>query len=107
MAKNLADLKSAQTGSSVNTDLYSVGIGVISQGLKRPGCKPDHSFLPMHRLRTTVGIFFLLFIYIVYSQHAPLPSVILHALPDHLHTVLLVSYRIYIPYVWFSCSYVM
>ena len=48
-----------------------------------------------------------LFIYIVYSQHAPLPSVILHALPDHLHTVLLVSYRIYIPYVWFSCSCVM
>ena len=40
--------------------------------------------------------FFLL--YIVYSQHAPLPSVILHALPDHLHTVLLVSYRIYIMY---------
>ena len=27
-----------------------------------------------------------IFIYIVYSQHAPLPSVILHALPDHLHS---------------------
>jgi len=36
-----------------------------------------------------VRIFIL---YIVYSQHAPLPSVILHALPDHLHIVLLVSY---------------
>jgi hypothetical protein len=33
--------------------------------------------------------FFIL--YVVYSQHAPLPSVILHALPDHLNTVLLVS----------------
>ena len=41
---------------------------------------------------------FFFYLYIVYSQHAPLPSVILHALPDHLHTVLLVSYRIYIMY---------
>ena len=39
-----------------------------------------------------------IYLYIVYSQHAPLPSVILHALPDHLHIVLLVSYRIYIMY---------
>jgi hypothetical protein len=45
-----------------------------------------------------------LFIYVVYSQHAPLPSVILHALPDHLNTVFLVTYRIYITYVW--CMYV-
>jgi len=37
----------------------------------------------------------------------PLPLVILHALPDHLHIVLLVTYKIYIPYMWFSCSYVM
>jgi hypothetical protein len=28
-----------------------------------------------------VGVY--LFIYVVYSQHAPLPSIILHALPDH------------------------
>ena len=28
----------------------------------------------------------LFFIYVIYSQHAPLPSVILHALPDHLHS---------------------
>jgi hypothetical protein len=35
---------------------------------------------------------FYFILYIVYSQHAPLPSVILHALPDHLHIVLLVSY---------------
>jgi hypothetical protein len=46
-------------------------------------------------------------IYVVYSQHAPLPSVILHALPDHLSSVLLVTYKIYIYYVFFSCSYVM
>jgi hypothetical protein len=52
-------------------------------------------------------VFIYLFIYVDYSQHAPLPSVILHALPDHLDTVLLVTYRIYIFYVWFSCSYVM
>ena len=43
-------------------------------------------------------VYFFLFIYIVYAQHAPLPSVILHALSDHLHIVLLVSYRIYIMY---------
>ena len=41
---------------------------------------------------------YVFYLYIVYSQHAPLLSVILHALPDHLHTVLLVSYRIYIIY---------
>jgi hypothetical protein len=46
------------------------------------------------------------FLYVVYSQNAPLPSVILHALPDHVNTVLLVTYRIYILYVWMSCSYV-
>jgi len=48
-------------------------------------------------------VYIFIYLYIVYSQHAPLPSVILHALPDHLHTALLVSYRIYI----ISCSYVM
>ena len=39
-----------------------------------------------------VCMYVFYFLYIVYSQHAPLPSVILHALPDHLHIVLLVSY---------------
>jgi len=52
-------------------------------------------------------LFIYLFIYVVYSQHAPLPLVILHALPPHLRTSSLVTYEIYIPNVWFSCSYVM
>jgi len=64
-----------------------------------------HRITQWNRILRTEHTFYL-FIYVVYSQHAPLPSVILHALPDRLHTVLLVTYRIYIPYVWFSCSYV-
>jgi hypothetical protein len=47
---------------------------------------------------------FYFILYVVYSQHAPLPSVILHALPDHLNTVLLVTYTIYILYVWMWCT---
>jgi hypothetical protein len=58
-------------------------------------------------MQTVKYLFIYLFIYVIYSQHAPLPSVILHALLDHLNTVLLVTYRIYIPYMWLSCSYVM
>ena len=45
-----------------------------------------------------VCMYVFFYLYIDFSQHAPLPSVKLHALPDHLHIVLLVSYRIYIMY---------
>ena len=48
----------ARSQSLYRLSQYSMGIGVISQGLKRPGCKPDHSFLPVQRLRPTVGIYF-------------------------------------------------
>jgi uncharacterized membrane protein len=59
-----------------------------------------------HTHTHTCVVCVLFFLSVVYSPHAPLPSVILYALPDHLNTVLLVTYRIYILYVWLSCSYV-
>jgi len=42
---------------------------------------------------------FILFMYVVYSQHTPLPLIVLYALPNHLYIVLLISYKIYISYI--------